>query len=95
MPARTRSSISLRAGRPPGISYQIGLVDKSSGEVPDSCLMYTFVGSAPKGTLSFATDEAQGPNSLTFSTMEEAKQYMPTPEYQKLKRMITGLQLTQ
>jgi hypothetical protein len=78
-----------------GISYQIGLADKSSGEVRDSCLMYSFVAGAPQGTLSFATSDAQGPDSNTFSTMEEAKQYLQAPEYQKLKRMITSLQLTQ
>ncbi|WAH97954.1 hypothetical protein [Arthrobacter sp. MMS18-M83] len=78
-----------------GIGYQIGLVDKSSGEVRDSCLMYSFVAGAPKGTLSFATSDAQAPGSRTFSTMAEATQYMQTPEYQKLKRMITSLQLTQ
>ncbi|UKA64200.1 hypothetical protein [Arthrobacter sp. FW306-04-A] len=78
-----------------GIGYQLGLVDKSSGEVRDSCLMYSFVAGAPKGTLSFATSDAQAPGSRTFSTMEEATQYLQTPEYQKLKRMITSLQLTQ
>ncbi|MGO4585972.1 hypothetical protein AB4Z38_19140 [Arthrobacter sp. 2RAF6] len=78
-----------------GISYQIGLVDKSSGEVQDSCLMYTFVQGAPKGTLSFATSDSQVLGPLTFSTMDEARQYMQTAEYQKLKRMITSLQLTQ
>ncbi len=78
-----------------GIGYQIGLVDKSSGEVQDSCLMYSFVAGAPKGTLSFATSDAQAPGSRTFSTMAEATQYLQTPEYQKLKRMITSLQLTQ
>jgi hypothetical protein len=78
-----------------GISYQIGLADKSSGEVRDSCLMYSFVAGAPQGTLSFATSDAEGPDSRAFSTMEEAKQYLQAPEYQKLKRMITSLQLTQ
>lgn len=78
-----------------GIGYQIGLVDKSSGQVQDSCLMYSFVAGAPKGTLSFATSDAQAPGSRTFSTMAEATQYVQTPEYQKLKRMITSLQLTQ
>ncbi|MCX2748024.1 hypothetical protein OOZ51_09350 [Arthrobacter sp. MI7-26] len=78
-----------------GIGYQIGLVDKSSGELRDSCLMYSFVSGAPKGTLSFATSDAQAPGSRTFSTMAEATQYLQTPEYQKLKRMITSLQLTQ
>lgn len=78
-----------------GIGYQIGLVDKSSGEVQDSCLMYSFVAGAPKGTLSFATSDSQGTNPPAFSTMAEATQYLQTPEYQKLKRMITSLQLTQ
>ncbi|GAA3316736.1 hypothetical protein [Arthrobacter ramosus] len=78
-----------------GISYQIGLVDKFSGDLRDSCLMYTFLGSAPKGTLSFATSDAQAPGSRTFSTMAEATRYLQTPEYQKLKRVITSLQLTQ
>ncbi|WP_332603681.1 hypothetical protein [Arthrobacter sp. S2(2024)] len=78
-----------------GVGYQIGLVDKSSGEVQDSCLMYSFVAGAPKGTLSFATDGPQALGARTFSTVAEATQYLQTPEYQKLKRMITSLQLTQ
>lgn len=77
-----------------GISYQIGLVDKLFGKVADSCMMYTQV-STPKGTLSFATTAYQRIDSPTFSTMDEAVQYMQTPEYQKIKRMITSLQLTQ
>ncbi|BAS12957.1 hypothetical protein AHiyo8_12600 [Arthrobacter sp. Hiyo8] len=57
--------------------------------------MYSFVAGAPKGTLSFATDGPQALGARTFSTMAEATQYLQTPEYQKLKRMITSLQLTQ
>ncbi|GAB3561762.1 hypothetical protein GCM10027405_13950 [Arthrobacter alkaliphilus] len=77
-----------------GISYQIGLVDKIFGRVADSCMMYTRV-SDPKGTLSFATTDYQTIHSPTFNTMDEAVQYMQTAEYQKIKRMITSLQLTQ
>lgn len=57
--------------------------------------MYTFVGSAPMGTLSFATSDTQAPGSHTFSTKAEATQYLQIPEYQRLKQMITSLQLTQ
>jgi hypothetical protein len=76
-----------------GFSYQVGLVDKSSGELTDSCLMYSFVGGAPKGTLSFADRAFQGPGDPGFATMEEAKAYMGTPEYRKLKAMIRSLTL--
>ncbi len=78
-----------------GIGYQIGLVDKSSGEVQDSCLMYSFVADAPKGTLSFATSDSLGTNPPTFRTIAETTHTGRTPEYQKLKRMITSLQITQ
>ena len=42
--------------------YQIGLVDNASGQLKDSCLMYSFVAGAPKGTLSFADRAAQSPS---------------------------------
>ncbi len=80
-----------------GLSYEVGLVDKSSGQLSDTCpnLMYTVVSGATKGTLSFADRASQGAGAPTFATMEEAKAYMGTPEYAKLKEMITSLRLTQ
>lgn len=76
-----------------GFSYQVGLVDKSSGQLTDSCLMYSFVGGAPNGTLSFADRAFQGPGDPVFATMEEAMAYMGTPEYRKLKEMISSLSM--
>ncbi|MHA7199244.1 hypothetical protein [Arthrobacter alkaliphilus] len=80
-----------------GLSYEVGLVDKSSGQLVDTCpnLMYAIVTGAPKGSLSFADRATQGPGAPTFATMSEAISYMSTPEYAKLKEMITSLQLTQ
>ncbi|RKR13948.1 hypothetical protein [Arthrobacter oryzae] len=75
--------------------YQIGLVDKNSGEVKDSCLMYSFVAGAPKGTLIFAdrSSQGRGNDEPIFNSLAEAKDYMRSPDYRKLKAMIVSLQM--
>ena len=75
--------------------YQIGLVDNASGQLKDTCLMYSFVAGAPKGTLSFANRAAQNPahDDPIFNSMAEARDYMLTPEYGKLKDMILSLEM--
>ncbi|WP_346959111.1 hypothetical protein [uncultured Arthrobacter sp.] len=75
--------------------YQIGLVDKNSGEIKDSCSMYTFVAGAPKGTLIFADRSSQGPGNdePIFNSLAEAKDFMRSPDYRKLKAMIVSLQM--
>lgn len=75
--------------------YQIGLVDKNSGEIKDSCLMYSFVAGAPKGTLIFAdrSYQSQTNDDPIFNSMAEAKDYMQSPDYRKLKAMIVSLQM--
>ena len=75
--------------------YQIGLVDNVSGQLKDTCLMYSFLAGAPKGTLSFANRAAQSPghDDPIFNSMAEAKEYMLTPEYRKLKGMILSLEM--
>ncbi len=74
--------------------YQIGLVDKNSGEIMDSCLMYTFVAGAPKGTLIFADRSFQGGvDDPIFNSLAEAKDYMRSPDYRKLKAMIVSLKM--
>ncbi|MFH5880683.1 hypothetical protein [Arthrobacter sp. NA-172] len=80
-----------------GLSYEVGLVDKSSGRVQDTCpnLMYAVVNGAPKGSLSFADRAALVPSAPVFASLQEATAYMGTPEYRKLKEMITTLRLTQ
>jgi hypothetical protein len=75
-----------------GFSYQLGLVDKDSGSDKDSCLMYTVVTGTPTGILSFADRAVQDPAEPTFASMAEAKAYVETPEYKKLKAMIQSLQ---
>jgi hypothetical protein len=77
-----------------GFSYQLGLVDKSSGGTQDSCLMYTVVTGTPRGILSFADRAVQDAAEPTFATMAEARAYMETPEYGKLKAMIQSLQIS-
>jgi hypothetical protein len=83
--------------RPGGgaFDYQIGLVDRSSGEINDSCLMYSFVAGAPKGTLIFAdrSYQSQRNDDPVFNSMAEAKDYMRSPDYRKLKAMIVSLQM--
>ena len=76
--------------------YQIGLVDSVSGQLKDSCLMYSLVAGAPKGTLSFADRAAQSPahDDPIFNSMAEAKDHMLTPEYRKVKAMILSLDIT-
>lgn len=76
-----------------GISYQVGLVDKDSGQVQDTCLMYTVVTGTPKGILSFADRAVQDAAEPRFASMAEARAYMETPEYKKLKAMIRSLQI--
>lgn len=78
-----------------GFDYQIGLVDNASGELRDTCLMYSVVGGAPQGTLSFANRAAQSPrhDDPIFNSMAEAKNYLLTAEYRKLKAMILSLDM--
>jgi hypothetical protein len=76
-----------------GFSYQLGLVDKSSGGTTDSCLMYTLVTGTPRGILSFADRAVQDAAEPTFASMAEARAYMETPEYRKLKAMIQSLKI--
>ncbi len=76
-----------------GFSYQVGLVDKSSGQLTDSCLMYSVVGGAPKGSLSFADRDSKSSDEPVFKSLAEAKAYMGTPEYKKLKSMIVSLKM--
>ncbi|MET4134549.1 hypothetical protein [Pseudarthrobacter sp. PvP090] len=75
--------------------YQLGLVDRATGQLGGSCLMYSFVSGAPQGTLSFANRAAQGPahDDPIFNSMDDAKEYMRTPEYRKLKAMILSLEV--
>jgi len=77
-----------------GFSYQVGLVDESSGQLSNSCLMYSVVTGTSRGSLSFADRASKGPGEPVFQSMAEAKAYMGTPEYRKLKEMIRSLQLT-
>ena len=76
-----------------GLSYQVGLVDKDSGQVQNSCLMYTVVTGTPKGMLSFADRAVQDAAEPRFAGMAEARAYMETPEYRKLKAMIRSLEI--
>ncbi|QDY91449.1 hypothetical protein E7Y32_15435 [Arthrobacter sp. UKPF54-2] len=75
--------------------YQVGLVDNVSGQVKDSCMMFSFVSGAPKGTLSFAdrTYQSQRNDDPIFNSLAEAEDYMRTPEYKKLKAMIVSLKM--
>ncbi|MEC5192282.1 MULTISPECIES: hypothetical protein [unclassified Arthrobacter] len=75
--------------------YQIGLVDNVSGQLQDSCLMSSFVAGAPRGPLSFADRASQSPrhDDPIFNSMAEAKAYLLTPEYRKLKAMILSLEM--
>ncbi|CAH0149463.1 hypothetical protein SRABI26_00673 [Arthrobacter sp. Bi26] len=76
-----------------GFSYQVGLVDKSSGQLMNSCLMYSVVSGAPRGSLTFADRDSKSLDEPVFQSMAEAKAYMGTPEYTKLKSMIRSLKL--
>ena len=76
-----------------GFSYQLGLVDKDSGSDSDSCLMYTLVTGTPTGILSFADRAVQDPDEPTFTSMAEARAYVETPVYRKLKAMIQSLEV--
>ncbi|MCZ9883921.1 hypothetical protein [Arthrobacter sp. B2a2-09] len=63
----------------------------------ETCMAYTVI-YAPKAMLSFATKlqiSLGDTRGLIFDSVAEAKAYMGTPEYTKLKEMITSLQLTQ
>lgn len=77
-----------------GFTYQLGLVDRSSGGTQSSCLMYTVVSGTPQGMLSFADRAVQEPAEPHFASMAEARAYMEAPEYQKLKAMIQSLEIT-
>ena len=57
--------------------------------------MYSFVSGAPKGTLIFAdrSFQSQRNDDPVFNSMAEAKDYMRSPDYRKLKAMIVSLQM--
>jgi hypothetical protein len=57
--------------------------------------MYSVVNGAPRGTLSFADRAAKAAGEPVFQTLVEAKAYMGTAEYRKLKEMILSLTLSQ
>lgn len=76
-----------------GFAYQAGLVDASSGQLQDSCLMYSVVAKAPQGKLSFANASSNRPNAPIFSSMADAQAYMATAEYSNLKAMILSLSI--
>jgi hypothetical protein len=78
-----------------GVSYQVGLVDKDSSPVQDTCQMIAVVTGTPRGILSFtATGAGSSANGSQFATMAEARAYLETPEYGKLKAMIRSLQIS-
>ena len=55
--------------------------------------MYSVVTGAPKGSLSFADRDSKSPGEPVFQSLAEAKAYMETPEYKKLKNMIVSLRM--
>jgi hypothetical protein len=55
--------------------------------------MYTVVSGIPRGMLSFADRAVHEAGEPRFASMAEARAYMQTPEYQKLKAMIQSLQI--
>jgi hypothetical protein len=78
-----------------GVSYQVGLVDKDSSPVQDTCQMIAVVTGTSRGILSFtATGAGSSANGSTFASMAEARAYLETPEYGKLKAMIRSLQIS-
>ncbi|WP_181038618.1 hypothetical protein [Arthrobacter sp. ZGTC131] len=96
MSAQVRFSYRVldRTAAGQGLSYQVGLVDKDSGTLQDSCLMYTVVSGEPRGMLTFADNAVQDAAEPRFASMAEARAYLETPEYKKLKAMIQSLQIT-
>ncbi|WP_026554153.1 hypothetical protein [Arthrobacter sp. 35W] len=77
-----------------GLLYGLGLVDKDSGGLGANCsnTFYTLVTGAPRGSLSFTGLPAAGGAEPVFATMQEARAYMASSEYSKLKEMIVSLQ---
>ncbi len=78
-----------------GVAYEIGLVDKSSGTLKDSCTLSSTVSGGPLGTLTFSTGDPLGEVSHQFATMAEAMAYMETTEYAKLKMLFNSMQMSQ
>jgi hypothetical protein len=79
-----------------GVSYQLGLVDKDSSPVLDTCQMIAVVTGTPRGILSFtgsATGADSSADGTAFATVAEARAYTETPEYKKLKAMIQSLEV--
>jgi hypothetical protein len=78
-----------------GVTYQVGLVDKDSSPVQDTCQIIAVVTGTPRGILSFTGAGAGGSaTEPTFAGMAEARAYLETPEYKKLKGMIQSLQIS-
>jgi hypothetical protein len=80
------------------VTASYGITSSAAGVDGKSCMFYNVVnGPAEAPLYSFAdnvqTNAGAGgtANSKTFSSLEEARAYMQTPEYLSAKRMITSL----
>ncbi|MDQ0664926.1 hypothetical protein QFZ35_003424 [Arthrobacter ulcerisalmonis] len=97
IPPRFAYRVLLEADR---VTASFGITSSSAGKDGKACMFYNVVSGPPESTLySFADNfqvsagGAQSTNSKIFSSLNEARAYMLTPEYIKAKRMLTSLRI--
>jgi len=85
---------------PDKVTGSYGITSSAAGKDGKACMFYNVVsGPAESPLYSFADNfqvsagDAQSANSRVFSSLDEARAYMLTPEYTRAKRMITSLQI--
>jgi hypothetical protein len=83
------------------VTASYGITSSAAGVDGKTCMFYNVVNGPAEAPLYSFADTVQvntgavntgvGGNSKTFSSLEEARAYMQTPEYLSAKRMITSL----
>lgn len=88
--------IAFRAIQFPGmVAAGLGTTDAVAGPNGQTCGFFNIVGNPTLGKFSFATQLSvdQDFPGLTFTTMDEAREFMQTPVYATLKRILTSLRV--
>jgi hypothetical protein len=82
------------------VTASYGITSSAAGKNGRTCMFYNVVSGPTESTLySFADNfqvsagDSQSTNTKIFSSLDEARAYMLTPEYINAKRMITSLQI--
>jgi hypothetical protein len=80
---------------PDRVTASYGITSTTAGKDGLSCMFYNVVNGPPESpTYAFAdVVQVRVGDGMTFSSLDEARAYMLTPEYINAKRMITSLKI--